>query len=135
MGKKNEKHKKEIEKLLSGVEREVMSIQILIGNGGITGGFRYDRKIDEKFTEIFGEKYLELVEEFKKIASEPTKKIGKKLSKLIIEEALEGKMAEATNKDEISELLVKLGELLGAEIKKENIEAVEVKECDEDDDE
>lgn len=132
------KNKKQMEEILNGKLKELMSIQIMVGEGGITGGFRFDRKLDNKFKECFGEEYEKIVEEFKKISEKPTKKIGKKIAKLIIEEVLDSKVVEVENKDEITELLVRLGEVLGREIKKENIEVlktVSVEEIESVDDE
>lgn len=134
--KKNEKKKNQIDKLLSGEPREIMGIEIIIGNGSITGGFRFDKKIDEKMREWFGEKYEEIFNDFRKLGQKPSKDIGSRIAKLIIEDGLDGKVGEGESKKEIIDLLVKLGEALGANINKNNIEVLEVvpKDDDEDDD-
>lgn len=133
MNKKQKEFKKEVEKMLKGDLREVMQVNISIGRGGIVGGCAFDRKIHEKFLENFGEKYEELVEEFKEATNKPTKEIGRKLAKLVIEDALQSKVEE-DKKGELADLLVKLGEVLGAEIKMGNIEVMEIEDKEDEED-
>lgn len=135
MNKKQKEFKKEVEKMLEGNLREIMQVNISIGRGGITGGCAFDRKIHKKFTENFGEKYEQLVEEFKEATMEPTKQIGRKLASLVIEDALHSKVVDGTKRKELTDLLVQLGEVLGAEVKVENIDVMEIEDIDEDDDE
>lgn len=134
MEKKQKEFKKQVEKMLAGELTEVMSVNILLGQGGVTGGFRFDKKIDKKFRKNFGEKYEEIVEEFKEATTEPSKKAGRKLAKLIIEDALDSKIVDGTNNTELSELLVKLGEILGAKMKEGAVEVVEIEPNEDDDD-
>lgn len=134
MNKKQKEFKKQMEKMLRGDLREIMQVNISIGQGGITGGCAFDRKLHEKFLENFGEKYEKLVEEFKQATAEPTKQIGRKLAKLIIGDALHSKVVDGTKRKELTDLLVQLGEVLGAEVKVENIDVMEIEDIDEDDD-
>ena len=135
MGKKNDKVKKEMDKLLSGEMREVMAIEIMIGNGGITGGFRFDQKVDKKMRECFGKEYEKIFDEFRELGQEPAKDVGRKLAKLIIKKGIGSEVGEGLPKEEISELLVKLGELLGKGIDLGKIEIVGPEDEDDEDDE
>lgn len=128
----SKKQKNTIEKLLEGPQRELMAIEILIGDGGITGGFKFDNKLDKKMRECLGEKYVEIFDDFRKIGQKPCKEIGRRLSKLIIEDALGEKMSDdVEGKEELIELIAKLGEVLS---KVTNVECMEVEEDEEEDD-
>lgn len=127
--------KKQIEKLLRSEEREILTISISIGDGGVKGGMSIDRDIDKLFKDCFGKPYQTMLKKLKEEADEFTKKAGKQLTKMIIEKGLEGKMVEPENKKELIEVLARLGELLGREVKPENIDFVRVEDCNDDDEE
>lgn len=127
--------KKQIEKLLRSEVREILTISISIGDGGVKGGMSIDRDIDKLFKDCFGKPYQTMLKKLKEEADEFTKKAGKQLTKMIIEKGLEGKMVEPENKKELIEVLARLGELLGREIKPENIDFVRVEDCNDDDEE